>query len=388
MPVRKKIRRRVALVLELEWPYRRHVDVYLGTQRYARECGRWDCVIDEFPDLSPGKPAYDGIIARATPALAARARRCEVPLVNVWHNSSVVGVPGVFPDFQRAGRLAAEHLLERGLRRFACVLFPGNQTHQALHRGFSARLREEDYDCSSHAADGDHATRSAAVWQRFRTTLADWVASWQRPVGVFVAFSGYTARHLVNACNCAGLRMPEDVALVVADNDLPVCLQPPPTLTGVDLHYEQAGYEAARLLERLMNAKAPPRADLFVEPGGIQARQSTDFFAAEDELVVAAMRFIAEHVRQAIGVDDVARGVNASRRTLERRFRQVAGRCVFAEIRRLRIERAKRLLLDTDMPVKQVAHAAGFRAPVQMYQVFRHFVGVAPSEVRRAGNEK
>jgi LacI family transcriptional regulator len=377
----------VALVLELEWPYRRHVDVYLGTQRYAREQTDWECVIDEFPELSsPSRGrdplAYDGIIARATHPLAVRARRCGVPLVNVWHNSPVSHLPGAFPDFHAAGRLAAEHLLQRGLRRFACVLFPRNRTHQALHQGFRQQLAEAGSACTTHTADADQATRSAATWRRFRSMLNQWVASWQPPLGVFVTHAGYTARHLMNACNCSVYRVPEDVALIVADNDLPVCLQPAPTLTGIDLCYEQAGYEAARLLDQLMKGGPPPAEAVLVEPGGVHARQSTDFFASSDEQVVAAMRFITDHIKEPINVNDVAAAVLTSRRTLERKFQQAAGRCIFAEIRRLRIERAKRLLLDTDLSIKQVAHEAGFRSPVHMYQVFQYFVAAAPSVFR------
>jgi LacI family transcriptional regulator len=302
--------------------------------------------------------------------------------VNVWHNSPVAQVPAVVPDFHQAGRLAAGHLLDRGLRRFACVLFPRNQTHQALCRGFRERLLEAGYPCTTHATDGDRATRNARSWHGFRSRLDTWVAAWRRPIGVFVTFTGYTARHLVNACACKGLRVPEDLALVVADNDLPVCLQPPPTLTGIDLHYDQAGYEAARLLDRLMNGEPAPHEPLLIAPSGIHARQSTDFFVSDDELVVGAMRFIAEHLHEPISVDDVAAEMKTTRRTLERKFQRLAGRQVFAEIRRLRIERAKRLLLDTNLPLKQVARVTGFGTPVHMYQVFRCFVHASPSEFR------
>jgi LacI family transcriptional regulator len=117
----------------------------------------------------------------------------------------------------------------------------------------------------------------------------------------------------------------------------------------------------------------------------MHARQSTDFFASSDERVVEAMRYIAQHITEPIGVDDVAAAVNTCRRTLERKFQQFAGRRVFAEIRRLRIERAKRLLLDSDLPLKQVAREAGFRTPVHMYQVFLQFVQTAPSDFRKQG---
>jgi LacI family transcriptional regulator len=385
----KKRQRRVALVLDLQWPYRRHLDVFLGTQRYAQECGRWECVIDEYPQqlLAPqrsGPPAYDGIIARATPQLASRASRRGVPVVNVWHNSPALAPPAVFPDFFSAGKLAALHLLERGLRRFACIMHPRNRTHQVLLAGYRAALRETTFSCTVHATPSGAFTRNEAAWKKGQQTLASWIGSWQCPMGVFVAFNDCTARYVVNVCHRRQLRIPEDVALVVADNDLPVCLQPSPTLTGLDLAYERAGYEAARLLDRLMDGAQPPAEPILVPGNGIHARQSTDFFATDDELVLKALRFMASRLQDPIGVNDVARAVATSRRTLERRFHEIVGQPVYAEVRRLRIERAKRLLLDTDLPIKQVARAAGFAGNVQLYQVFRRFVRLSPSEFRAA----
>jgi LacI family transcriptional regulator len=385
MKTPRRAKRRVALMLELHWPYRRHLDVFLGTQRYAQQRGDWECFVDEFADRHLGPPEarrYDGIIARAGSLTARRARRARVPVVNVWHNSPAKGLAGVYPDFVRSGALAAAHLRERGLRRFACLMVPSNKTHAALHQGFQAALARAGYDCVVNAAPSDQQEGSERIWERFQHALERWIASWQPPIGVLVGFNDFTARYLADTCRRLGRRVPEDVALVVADNDLPICLQPPPSLTGIDLGYERVGYEAARLLERLMRGRHAPAAPVAVPPAGIVARQSTDFFAAEDELVVAAMRFIAAHLAEPIGVDDVALAVHASRRTLERRFQATAGRSVFAEIRRLRLQRAQRMLLDTDLPIKQIAHASGFGSNMQMYQVFMRFVRVAPTTFR------
>jgi LacI family transcriptional regulator len=228
----------------------------------------------------------------------------------------------------------------------------------------------------------DQQEGSERLWKKFEQTLERSIASWQPPVGVLVAFNDFTGRNLVDTCRRLGRHVPEDVAVIVADNDLPICLQPAPSLTGIDVGHERVGYEAARLLDRLMKGGRCTERPLRISPTGVLARQSTDFFAAEDEMVVAAMRYIAGHLQESIGVDDVAAAVHSSRRTLERRFRATTGRCVFSEIRRLRLQRAQRLLIDTDLPIKQVARAAGFGSNVQMYQVFMRLLHSSPSAFR------
>jgi LacI family transcriptional regulator len=108
--------RRVAIMLDLRWPYKRHSEVFAGAQRYAVERG-WVSIIDEFADdtLRGGAEQYDGILARATPLLARRAAKLGVPVVNVWPSSPARHLlPGVFPDSSATGRLVAEHLLARG----------------------------------------------------------------------------------------------------------------------------------------------------------------------------------------------------------------------------------------------------------------------------------
>ena len=126
--------RRVALMLDLAWAYKRHVGAFAGTQQYAQEHG-WESTIDEFAyDTLPARRSksvrYDGIIARATKPLLDRAARHGVPVVNVWLSSPVFeSLPGVFPDFTAIARLRAEHLLSRGFRNFAAVTSPRNRAN-------------------------------------------------------------------------------------------------------------------------------------------------------------------------------------------------------------------------------------------------------------------
>ena len=101
--------RRVALMLDLEWAYKRHTDIFAGAQQFALERG-WETFVDEFVDdtLLDSSP-YDGIIARATRELWVQAARQDVPVVNVWASSQVADLlPSVFPDWAAFGRIYAE----------------------------------------------------------------------------------------------------------------------------------------------------------------------------------------------------------------------------------------------------------------------------------------
>ena len=91
-PINKDLPRRVAISLELDWGYKRHLEVYAGCQKYADEAG-WQCTINPAVDraLQAGRGSipFDGVIARATKPLADAAGQLGVPLVNVWLNSPV-----------------------------------------------------------------------------------------------------------------------------------------------------------------------------------------------------------------------------------------------------------------------------------------------------------
>jgi LacI family transcriptional regulator len=122
---------------------------------------------------------------------------------------------------------------------------------------------------------------------------------------------------------------------------------------------------------------------VFVPPQALVVRESTDFFAVNDELVATALAFISANSHRRIGPEGVAQAVTTELRTLQRRFRTCLDRSIAAEIRRVRIERAKRELARTGESLKSIARNVGFVEPKQMYQVFCRDVGVTPTEYRR-----
>jgi LacI family transcriptional regulator len=146
--------------------------------------------------------------------------------------------------------------------------------------------------------------------------------------------------------------------------------------------YEQIGYRAAAMLDRLMDGEPPPTEPELVPPLELIPRQTTDVFAADDPLVSRALRFISENGQQRILVNHVASAVGTNRRTLERKFRESMGRSIAGEITRLRLERAKRRLIESDSPMKEIALDAGFRGADHFYKVFARVEEMTPSQYR------
>jgi LacI family transcriptional regulator len=191
------------------------------------------------------------------------------------------------------------------------------------------------------------------------------------------------ARYLAAACLRKQVRVPEEVAIVSIPNELMLCQHPSPSLTSIDISFEEVGYQAAALLERLMSGAKPPKAPIFIPPGELVPRQSTDSFAVSDPIVSRAMRFISEHGGESITVNDVAANAFVTRRTLERKFQSSLGRPISGEIQRLRIERVKRHLLESDVPIKTIALRLGFSDSKRLCEIFRRSEGTTPGKFRR-----
>ena len=381
-----RTRRRVAIMLELNWPYKRHTSVIAGTQRYAAEQG-WESIVDEYAyDTLPSRRTksmpYDGIVARATKALAERTTSIRMPVVNVWRSSPVQNLlPNVFPDYQTAGRLRADHLLSRGLRNFATLGCRRDHAHDLETGEFRRSVAEAGFQCTTATVSLDYA-KTLTHWRKTEQSIDDWMDQWSLPIGVYVGGDSI-GRIVVQKCRERGWRVPEDVAVVAGRNEETLCEHPRPSMTSVEMGYERVGYEAARLLHRLMDGKEPPSEPILLPPQGLVVRESTDFFAVEDELVAAALEFISKNSHRRIGQDDVSRAVNAETRTLQLRFRKVLDRPIATEIRRVRIERAKRELAQSDRRLADIARDVGFGEAMQMYEVFRRELGTTPSDYRK-----
>lgn len=382
--------RRIGICLDVEWSIRRELDVYAGCQSYGDKAG-WHCTVE--PAIArvfwdgPGVAAFDGVVGRITPEIAKAAAKAGVPAVNVWLNSPVKNLPAVFADWEATGVMAVEHLLGRGLRRFGYLGIKGFVNSRQQLQGIRSVLRQEGFRCSAHLIPDNQSAWNSPDWKSFIEGVKTWVESMVPPIGILVS-NDLQCRFLIDVCRKMGLNVPGDIAIVGTGNESIICGAPMPSLTSIDLGHANVGYRAAALLERLMDCHAPPTKPELVPPTELVPRQSTDVFAVDDPLVARALRFLAENSSRKLEVSEVAAEVAVSRRKLERRFRAAVGRSIAEESIRLRVNRAKRRLVESDEDIKMVASATGFCSVNHFGKVFARLVGVTPVRFRQAREVK
>lgn len=301
----------------------------------------------------------------STPESLAVVPHTKIPCVNVSSRQASLPIPSVYGDNYKIGELAAEHLLGIGLRRFAFVGLGDVYLSQMRFAGFASTLEK---------AGHSPAILRDSNWNEILNSIP-------RPYGLFAATDNMAA-NVMEHCEALGLRIPEDVAIIGCDNDHVVNIAARVPLSSIDPNGRQIGYLAARTLEALMNGESVPHVTL-VPPIGVETRRSTDMLALEDEELAAAVRYIREHCSQPIRIDHICDQIRISRRTLELRFRRQFNRTVHDEILRVRIERAKQLLVQTDMTVEDVCARSGFRYRNRFNAAFKAHVGQQPLEYRK-----
>jgi len=376
--------KRIAVLVESSTSWGR--SIAKGISSYARRHGTWYFYFEPLglydrPHL-PSKWSGDGIIARVTNARAAEEIIASgVPAVNVsWFSLGDTNIPCCTVSEVSVGKLAAQHLLERGLRHFAyCgpVRRPSYDDH--LVDSFSKEIYNQGYRCSVYRSR--RSSHHGPDWQNDCSHLAAWISKLPKPVGI-LAWGAVRARHLTEACQFANLSVPEQVAVLGSGYDELACELSTPPLSSIDSSGWQVGYSAAGLLDRMMAGEAPPQDPVLIEPCGVITRQSSDTFAVDDPLLAEALQFIGRHAHEGITVKDLLEELVVGRRTLENRFEQILKRSPAAEIRRVCLEHAKRLLVDTDLSVPQIAQDSGFIEHDRLTRTFQRELGTTPTDFR------
>ena len=328
----------------------------------------------------------DGIIADFDdPAVAYCVVQSHVPTVAFGCGSSGAirepAIPYFHTNSQAIARVAADHLFERGFRSFAyCGYAPARATGWSQERedAFVEYVRRRGGSCAVFR-DGRRAANDCSP---MHDGLREWLLRLQKPVGVMAAHDDL-GRQVLEACRVYDLRVPQDVAVIGVDNNELLCLLSSPAMSSVEQGARRLGYAAAMLLDELIRGASPRQGSFTVDPVAIVTRRSTDVLAIADLKVAQAMAFIHEHACENIKVPQVAASVAISRSGLEKRFASVLGYTIRTAIKRAQLERTRRLVMETDLPLKQIAVETGFRSVQHMTTLYVRAFDVTPARHRR-----
>lgn len=312
-------------------------------------------------------------------APAAIQRLGSAPLVSVIVDRSAEGVPSAGVAEDRVGEMALRHFAERGFRYVSTFRYDSAPFSVARERAFTAAARAAGIEV---AVGWGSASYSEEERRERPEALIAWVRALPKPCGVFTCTDGW-GRTVARYAREAGVRVPEDLALVGADNDVLECELISPPLSSVAIPWEEMGERAALLVHAAVSKRAASGKQVLVTPTGVESRRSTDVLAIDDELVTDALRWIRDHARERLTVPDVAEAVGGGRQRLERRFRRVLNRSVQEEIRRAHVESAKRLLAADATPLGEIAKQSGFASAALLNSAFRREVGITPGAYRR-----
>jgi AraC-like DNA-binding protein/ligand-binding sensor protein len=118
--------------------------------------------------------------------------------------------------------------------------------------------------------------------------------------------------------------------------------------------------------------------------GEYATRQAVARSPVEPPAVTKAKDFIGAHLEGAIALEDVVRHVGVSRFYFCKLFKKATGMTLTEYVSRVRLEKAKTMLVDPSVRISEVAFAAGFGSIPQFNSVFKRYVGVAPTDYRQA----
>ena len=373
----------VALLIETSRSYGRAL--LRGVRQYMTERGPWSAFV-ELRALESKPPPWlkswqgDGILTRtSSQAMADAVAAAGVPAVELRATRIKHQLPFVGIDNFALGRLVAQHFLERGFQHFGVYAFDAEEYFQQRCESFQTAISEAGFACSVHEQRGRQ--EKPAQWELQQEELVRWLARLPKPVGI-LACTDQLGYWLLDACKRGGLAVPEQVAVVGVENDESLCTMASPPLSSVPLGGQRAGYEAAAMLDCLMQGREPPTRCLMLAPPDMVVRQSSDMVAIADPDLAQAVQYIRLHACHGVSVDDVLRAVPLSRSSLERKMRSLLGRSPNAEINRVRLLAVKQLLADTDLSLDLIARKAGFQHPQYMSELFKRTFGQTPGAYR------
>ena len=370
--------RRIAVLVEFDDTWGRNVVEAIA--RYSHDAG-WQLLLaprdaERRLRIPEGWEGDGAIVMIRDESLIDHIRNRQIPAVDLG---------SMFPEIDWLGRvmtndcarakMALDHFRTRQLQHFACYAPVMGRYPQQRSAEFRNMVNEAGFEC--HAFNTEQPGTSIVD----RESLAQWLRDLPRPVGIF-ASDPYPARQLAEICAHSGFDVPGEIAILSGDEDELLCGIMSPQISSIELASHRIGFEAARMLDHIIRTGEVPQQPIMIDPLRVCSRRSTDYLAIGDPDLKNVVRLIWEHAADGVQVSDLVRAAAMSRRKMEQRFREVLGRTPAEEIRRVKLEQARQMMVTTSMSVAAIALSCGFSSGPYLAHAFRKQYGITPSELR------
>ncbi|MES2706758.1 MAG: substrate-binding domain-containing protein [Verrucomicrobiota bacterium] len=364
-------------------------EVLLGVVEHARLAG-WELISNmRFHGMFPSESEADGILVTA---VGPRVRRWmkkwrDTPIVQIGGEVPDWPYPSVEVDYGQAARVAARHLMELGHGHHAFYSLVSRGEVDLMRSAFQAEL--EQAGLSAHHLDFEAVYGPQALEvpreERLRWLAAE-LSALKKPLAV-MGDDDRRALELMAACSLAGLRVPEDVAIVGCENRNIEGLMAPVPLSSVDTNWRRVGREAAVLLDRLMAGEKAAVQRTLIPPRGVVARASTATFVTDSSGITRALLHIRENFPHPIRLNGLARMAGMAERQFRDEFKRLVGRGPRAEIHRARLACAARLLRDTDLKLDAIAVESGLGTARKLCEIFAEVHQMTPTAWRQQARQ-
>ena len=383
---------RISLLFNANKIYDRQVVEGVGEYLQASQTD-WDIFIEEdFRCRIDTMHEFlgDGVIADYDDkAIEALLQNVDVPIVGVggsYHRQEdYPPVHYIATDNAALVESAFLHLKEKGINRFAFYGLPassGKRWAQEREHAFRRLVAQERYQGVIYQG----METAPAHWQHAQNRLADWLQTLPPQTGI-IAVTDARARHLLQVCEHLKIPVPEKLCVIGIDNEELTRYLSRVALSSVAQGTRQMGYQAAKLLHRLLDRQTLPLQRILVPPVKVIARRSTDFRSLHDPAVIQAMHYIRFNACKGIKVEQVLDAVGMSRSNLEKRFKDETGETIHTIIHSEKLERARTLLISSSLPINEISQMCGYPSLQYFYSVFKKSYASTPKEYRQQNAE-
>ncbi|MBK5074139.1 XylR family transcriptional regulator [Budviciaceae bacterium CWB-B4] len=378
---------RITLLFNANKVYDRQIIEGVGEYLQASQCD-WDifieedfrCRIDSVKDW-----LGDGVIADFDdPEIELALSQANIPVVGVggsYHRpEDYPPVHYIATDNHALVSTAFMHLKEKGLNHFAFYGLPHHISHRwAMERehAFRQLVTEGNY---RHSIFQGMET-APENWKHAQNRLADWLQNLPAHTGI-IAVTDARARHLLQVCEHLDIAVPEKMCVIGIDNEELTRYLSRVALSSVAQGSRQMGYQAAKLLHKLLKQGDFPVQRILVPPVKVVERRSTDYRSLHDPAVIQAMHFIRYHACKGIKVEQVLDAVGISRSNLEKRFRDETGNTIHGLIHQEKLNRASEFLAASTLSINEISQMCGYPSLQYFYSVFKKEYGITPKEYR------